>query len=103
PTRWFENRRECYSQRAPFTFREVESRFSNIRDPARPQLNVAMAKKVNIRERYELELRGEAFNFTNTPILRGPNTSFTDPLFGTLPIQQDNFPRNVQIGLRLKF
>ncbi|MBI3679910.1 MAG: TonB-dependent receptor [Acidobacteria bacterium] len=103
PNRWFENRRGCYTQRAPFTFRDVESRFAWIRDPALPQLNITLAKRFRFGERYELELRGESFNFTNTPLLRGPNTSFTDPLFGTLPIQQDNFPRNIQIGARIKF
>ncbi len=101
---WFNNDRTCYSQRAPFTFREVEERFANIRNPDYgPQLEMALAKKLKISERYELEIRGESFNTTNTPILSGPNTSFTDPRFGQLPIQQLNFPRQMQIGLRLKF
>ncbi|MBI1787485.1 MAG: TonB-dependent receptor, partial [Acidobacteria bacterium] len=104
PSRWFNNARSCYTQRAPFTFREVEARFSNVRNPAYgPQLNMALAKKFHFRERYELEFRGESFNVANHPILDGPNTDFTNPLFGTLPIQQLNFPRQTQLGLRLKF
>ncbi|HET8548138.1 MAG TPA: TonB-dependent receptor, partial [Bryobacteraceae bacterium] len=87
--RWFNNDKSCYIQRAPYTFREVESRFSNIRNPAYgPQVNVALAKKFRFGETAEFELRGESFNVTNTPILSGPNTSFTDPRFGQLPIQQ---------------
>jgi hypothetical protein len=101
--RWFNNDRSCYSQRPAFSFREVEHRFSNIRNPTAPQLNMAIAKKFRIAERFELEARGESFNVTNTPIYAPPNTSFTDPLFGQVPIQQYNFPRQTQIGLRLKF
>jgi len=103
PNQWFNNTRSCYTQRPAFTFREVGNRFPWVRDPARPQLNMAVAKRFYAGERISFELRGEAFNATNTPILRGPNTSFTDPLFGTLPIQQDNFARNIQLGARIRF
>lgn len=103
PNQWFNNTRSCYTQRPAFTFREVGNRFPWIRDPAKPQLNMAIAKRFYFGERISMEFRGEAFNATNTPILRGPNTSFTDPLFGTLPIQQDNFARNVQLGARIRF
>jgi len=105
PNRWFNNdSRNCYIERAPYTFREVENRFSNIRNPGQgPQLNIAVAKKLQVSERFEVEIRGESFNLTNTPILSGPNTDFRNPLFGTLPIQQLNFPRQTQLGLRFKF
>lgn len=104
PSRWFNNTRSCYSQRPAFSFREVEQRFGNIRNPSYgPQINMAVAKKFKLTERFELEARGESFNTTNTPILDGPNTDFTNSRFGLLPIQQLNFPRQIQLGLRLKF
>ncbi|MGH9662072.1 MAG: hypothetical protein ACRD96_26220, partial [Bryobacteraceae bacterium] len=104
PLKWFNNDgRNCYAERPPFTFREVEQRFSNIRNPAEPQLNMAVAKHFKFDERWELEFRGESFNITNTPIMPGPNTDFRNPLFGQLGLQQLNFPRNVQFGMRLKF
>jgi hypothetical protein len=103
PNKWFNNDKSCYSARPPFSFRTVRDRFDWIRDPAVPQLNIAIAKKLQLTERWQMELRGEAFNATNTPLLRGPNTDFTNPQFGKLPIQQDNFPRNIQIGARLRF
>ena len=104
PSKWFNNDRSCYQQRPPYTFRMVENRFPDIRNPAYgPQLNMAVAKTFQLSERYELQLRAESFNISNTPILDGPNTSFTDPRFGQLPIQQLNFPRQVQMGARVKF
>ncbi len=47
--------------------------------------------------------RGESFNVTNTPILRGPNTDFNSSLFGKLPLTQNNFPRLVQLAAKFVF
>ena len=46
----------------------------------------------------------EAFNALNTPI-RGnvQSTSFTSPVFGVIPNSQENFPRNIQLALKLQF
>jgi len=102
-TRWFENRRECYIQRPPYSFREVEERFGNIRNPTAPQLNMAVAKRFRMGENYEMEFRGESFNTTNTPIYAPPPTDFNGNDFGRVPIQQYNFPRQVQLALRFRF
>ena len=102
-TRWFENRKECYIQRPPYSFREVEERFGNIRNPTAPQLNMAVAKRFRMGENYEMEFRGESFNTTNTPIYAPPPTDFNGNDFGRVPIQQYNFPRQVQLALRFRF
>lgn len=103
PDRWFNNDRSCYQERAPFTLREAEDRFPNIRNPTEVQLNMSVAKNIRIGERYGVQLRAESFNLTNTPILRGPNTDFRSSDFGRLPIQQNNFPRLVQLALKVTF
>jgi hypothetical protein len=100
---WFNNDRACYTQRAPFTFRQLTARYGNITDPTAVQFNMAIAKKLAFTERYSLELRGEAFNAFNTPIRQGPNTDPNSAQFGILPVAQFNFPRNVQIGARFRF
>ena len=72
--------------------------------PAKPQLNIAADKTINFKERYTVTFRGEAFNITNTAIRPGPgSTSFTSATFGILPKAQNNFPRLVQLALRLGF
>jgi hypothetical protein len=101
---WVDKTRSCYRQLQPFEQQQLMSRFHQIRGHTAPQVDLAVAKKLNIRERYQLEMRGEAFNFTNTPLRGDPpigNPSSAD--FGILPVQQLNFPRNIQIGLRLRF
>jgi hypothetical protein len=100
---WFNNTRSCYTQRAPNTLRVTEERFAYIRNPNRPQMSMSFSRRFQFLERYTLQFKGEAFNAFNTPIRPGPNTSFTSPDFGRLPRSQNNFPRNIQLSLRLLF
>lgn len=103
-TQWFDRTRSCYRQLQPFEQQQLPGRFSQIRGHTRAQVDLAVAKKFNITERWQLEFRGEAFNAFNTP-LRGdpPSGNPFDANFGILPVQQLNFPRNIQLGLRLRF
>lgn len=105
---WFFNDRsrfnQCWRQLRPFEYVQLPARFGNIRGPASPQIDLMLSKKFDIGERYQLEFRGEAFNAFNTPIRSDPpstNPSAAD--FGILPVSQLNFPRNIQLGLRLRF
>lgn len=100
---WFNNDKSCYMQRPPNTLRVTEDRFAWIRNPNRPQLSLSLSRRFQFGERYTLQFKGEAFNAFNTPIRPGPNTSFTSPDFGKLPRSQNNFPRNIQLSLRLMF
>lgn len=100
---WFNNTRSCYTQRAPFTLRQLTARHGNITDPTAVQINLSLAKKIRFGERVSMELRGEAFNAFNTPIRQGPNTDPNSTQFGILPVTQFNFPRNVQLGARIRF
>lgn len=90
-------------QLKPSELRIYSSRFPNLRDPSRPQINISLFKMFRIRERFRLELRGEAFNAFNTPIYAGPNTSITSPTFGVVTRDQQNFPRSMQFAMRLRF
>ncbi|MBM3811115.1 MAG: TonB-dependent receptor [Acidimicrobiia bacterium] len=103
-TRWFDNSRNCYRQLGPFELTQMPARFHQIRSHTAPQLDLMLSKRFNFTERYQLEFRGEAFNATNTP-LRGdpPSGDPSNAQFGILPVQQLNFSRNVQLGLRLRF
>jgi hypothetical protein len=105
---WFFNDRtrfaECWRQLRPFEYRELPARFHQLRSQTAPQFDVMVNKKFNLTERFRLELRGEAFNALNTP-LRGdaPSANPQAAAFGILPVAQLNFPRNVQLGMRLYF
>ena len=100
---WFNNNLDCYQARPLYTLRTTEDRFSTIRNPTAPQLHASIEKTFWLSEKYLLQLRGEAFNLTNTPILGAPNTDFRDPRFGQLPLAQNNFPRYIQIAAKIVF
>jgi carboxypeptidase family protein len=100
---WFNNDKSCYQTRPPFTYRVVPDRFPNIRNPSEPQINMSVEKTIPFKEHYSLQLRGEAFNITNTVILQGPNTTFDSSQFGRLPLTQNNFPRLVQLAAKFVF
>jgi hypothetical protein len=107
-TRWFFNDRsrtgQCWRALRPFEYTVLPARFHTIRGHTMPQLDLMLSKKMNLTERWQAEFRAEAFNATNTP-LRGDPVSGnpTDAQFGVLPVQQLNFSRNIQLGLRLRF
>jgi hypothetical protein len=55
-----------------------------------------------IREGMKLQLRGEFFNFTNTPRFAPPGTLFGDSTFGMVTSTLGS-PRHTQIGVRFEF
>ncbi len=100
---WFNNTPGCWKGRAAYTLRDTGDRFAWIRNPGRSNVNMTMARTFRLTERYALQLRGESFNTTNTPMFGGPDTTYTDARFGELPIAQQNFPRLVQISARIMY
>jgi hypothetical protein len=102
---WYNNNPACY---ANFPTNAINSqlppRFSNVTNPAAPQINVALAKDTKWGERYNLQFRAESFNVSNTVIRGGPITgTFSSAGFGQLPKSQNNFPRLVQLAMKLFF
>ena len=55
--------------------------------------------KYRITERINLQVRGEAFNATNTPAFGSPNVQLGDPAFGS--ISSAGSPRNLQFGAKI--
>jgi hypothetical protein len=105
---WFFNNRqrfgECWRQLRPFEYRDLPARFHQIRSQTAPQFDLMISKRVQVNERWSVEFRGEAFNAFNTP-LRGdaPSGNPAAADFGILPVAQLNFPRNIQLGARIRF
>jgi hypothetical protein len=102
---WYNNNPACYANFPSGALNtQLPPRFSNVMNPAAPQVNVAVAKDTKFGERYKLQFRAESFNVTNTPIRGGPvSGTFTNAAFGQLPKSQNNFPRLVQLALKLYF
>lgn len=100
---WFNNNKNCYAALPNNILNFYQDRFSYIFQPQGPQLNAALEKTIVYKERYKVQLRGEAFNATNTPIRANPSTTFTNTLFGQLPKSTKNQPRVLQIAAKFIF
>lgn len=83
-----------------FEFGNTPRLDSRNRGPANKNLDFSVIKNFFIAEDVKLQLRGEAFNLTNTPIFGLPNTTVGNPGFGVIG-GQANQPRNLQIALKL--
>jgi hypothetical protein len=69
--------------------------------------DLSISKEFRIREGMLVQIRGEFFNFTNTPRFASPNTTVSDLLtpnssFG-LVTSTANSPRHTQFGIRFQF
>jgi len=82
-----------------------------VRGPGLHSADLSVSKRFLIRENYNLELRAEAINLTNTPILNAPNATVPGAvvstgnigtgLFGQITTAQG--ARNVQFALKFHF
>ena len=71
-------------------------------------LDASLFKVISIRERYKLEIRGEAFSLTNTPQFSNPNTGVNnynaDPTKNTFGVVTGaGGGRSLQLGARMTF
>jgi hypothetical protein len=76
--------------------------FSNLRSNGIHNADLSFSKEFAIREGMRLQLRGEFFNFTNTPRFAPPDTLFGDSTFGMVTSTLGS-PRHTQIGVRFEF
>lgn len=103
PERWWNNTRGCWRGNPAYQPRVVEDRYAWLRQMDNITVNLAAAKTFRLVEKWTFQLRGEAFNLVNRPIYRPAPTTYTDVRFGMLSIEQQNFPRNVQVSMKLMF
>jgi hypothetical protein len=111
----------CFAPLAQYTAKTQLPVTTAVRTPWAQQTSVGFEKKFALPEQTKLQFKAEAFNVTNTPIFGGPNTgNITDPLtrnnnvtdanapgawsgYGTVGATQQNFPRQIQLSLKVLF
>jgi hypothetical protein len=75
---WFST--SSFAAPANLTFGNVGR--NSIFGPGFFNLNLSLFKEIKVRERFNVEIRGEALNFTNTPQFNNPGTGFGSSNFG---------------------
>lgn len=91
----------AFTVAAPFTLGNV-TRSINTLGPGLMNFDISVFKTFLITESFKAQFRAEGLNAFNTPYFRGPNTAFGNAGFGRIT-SQGNFPRMIQLGLRLYF
>jgi hypothetical protein len=91
----------AFSASGAYTFGDAPRTLS-LRGPAYENWDLSLFKNVQIRERFNIQFRAQTFNAFNTPLFGGPNTAFGSANFGAIT-NQANFPRYLQLGLRLTY
>jgi hypothetical protein len=85
-------------------YRVVKQRFHDVNEPTEPQWSVSLFKSNQISDGVNMQFRLEAFNVFNVRVYGGPNTNPTSANFGVVDTaSQVNFPRTLQIGVRVGF
>ena len=90
--------------------RTTPLRDGRLRLDAKPQFDMSLAKNTAITERIRVQFRAEAFNVFNTywmPLQQfnndGNSAQFGQIIKGTVGYGNANFPRQIQLGLKLVF
>jgi hypothetical protein len=98
PDHWFNT--AAFSTPAPYTFGDAGRNI--IPGPGNEVTDLALARRFSVKERFSLELRGDAFNILNHPNygIPGPYPDL-GPFFGK--ILSAGSPRRIQFGARVDF
>jgi hypothetical protein len=97
PGQWFNQ--SAFAFPAPGTFGNAGR---NILDgPGFTNVNASLVKNTALSERFNLQLRAEAFNLFNHPNFNLPDNFLGSPTFGQITSARD--PRHIQFGAKLLF
>lgn len=66
-------------------------------------LDMALLKRIHIRESMNLEIRADGTNITNTPSFGLPTATFTSSLFGRIGGSVESSSRKFQLGAKFNF
>ena len=97
---WFNT--AAFAQPANFTSGDLSRTYTGVRTDWTKNLDASLFKNFQVRERFRLQFRAEAFNIANTPTFGAPGTSLNGANFGVIT-SQANLPRRLQLALKFLF
>jgi hypothetical protein len=97
PERWFNT--SAFVFPAPGTFGNAGRNI--LTGPGFQNVNASLVKNTALNERFNLQLRAEAFNLFNHPNLNLPDNFLGSPTFGRISSARE--PRHLQFGVKLLF
>ncbi len=104
----------CWTTIPQYGLMNLPNQIATLRQPSIVNLDLGVHKDFQLHESIRLQFRAEALNLTNTVLFPGPdnnpgdgpptvqsNGTYTG--FGTVNLYQQNFPRVIQLALKLFF
>lgn len=73
------------------------------RGPGGYQIDASFLKRTALTERFNLEIRADMLNLTNTPTFGLPTATQTSTIFGRIRDTVSSFSRKIQIGAKINF
>ncbi len=89
----------AFQQAASFTFGTTQRNLSYMRGPGTDNTDLSLQKYFVLKERWKLQLRGDAFDIFNHPYFTNPDTGLGDSNFGL--ISGAFQPREIQGSLKI--
>lgn len=87
-----------------YTYGNVARTLPDTRGPSTTNIDLSLVRNFRLRERFDLQVRGESFNLLNTPHFANPITNLASVQFGQITATQiAGLPRVTQVALKLKF
>jgi hypothetical protein len=79
--------------------------------PGQFRLDLGVSRWININERWKMQIRGDTYNFTNTPFFSNPQTDLNNSSFGYVTgtvgsgsgVNGFTAARSVQLDLNIQF
>jgi hypothetical protein len=96
----------CFTAPSSFSYGSEGAQDPDLRGQGITNFDLTGFKKFILRERYTIEFRAEAYNFANHPRFANPATTLGVAGFGSIAEgggSQQNFPRLVQLALKITF
>ena len=88
----------------PNEYRVAKQRFHDVNEPSEPQWSMSFFKSARLPNDVNLQFRFEVFNAFNVRVYGAPNTNPNNANFGIVSTaSQVNFPRTIQLGVRVAF
>ena len=100
--KWFNT--AAFALPAPFTIGNAPRTLANVRNPGFTNADLSLLKNnyIGKGDRYNIQLRFEAFNAFNHPYFAGPDATLTDSTFGQITGTNGD-PRDVQLAAKFYF
>ncbi len=95
---------DAFSRPAPYTLGNAPRTLTSPRAPLSKNTDLSLFKNLYLTRdrRVYLQIRGEAFNATNTPVFGAPNVNWGSTAFGIIG-SQANSPRELQVSAKIYF